>query len=64
MYHKIFFDFISIDKIEFLGKIKAECIVKKRKNKRIIIIFKVNKGQNGKKNILNHYDEHNERNKS
>ena len=51
MYHKIFFNFISIDKIEFLGKIKIECVVKKRKNKMLIIICKVNKGQNGKKHI-------------
>ena len=64
MYHKIFFNFISIDKIEFLGKIKIECVVKKRKNKKLIIICKVNKGQNDKKTILNHCDGHNERNKS
>ena len=64
MYHKIFFNFISIDKIEFLGKIKIECVVKKRKNKKLIIICKVNKRQNSKKNIFNHCDEYNERNKS
>ena len=64
MYHKKIFNFISIDKIEFSGKIKIECVVNKRKNKKPIIICKVNKGQNGKKNILNHYNGHNERNKS
>ena len=64
MYHKIIFNFILIDKIEFLGKIKIECVVKKTKNKKLIIICKVNKWQNGKKNILNYCDGHNERNKS
>ena len=48
----MFFNFISIDKIEFLGKIKIECVIKKRKYKKLIIICKVNKGKNGKKNIL------------
>ena len=64
MYHKFFSNFISIDKIEFLGKIKIEHVVKKRKNKKVIIICKVNKGQNGKKNILNYCDGYNEENKS
>ena len=41
---KKFSNFLPIDEIEFLGKIKIECIVKKRKNKKIIIIYKVNKG--------------------
>ena len=49
MYHKFFSNFISIDKIEFLGKIKIEHVVKKRKNKKVIITCKVNKEQNGKK---------------
>ena len=49
MYHKIIFNFILIDKIEFSGKIKIECVVNKRKNKKPIIICKVNKWQNGKK---------------
>ena len=49
MYHKIFSNFISIDKIELLDKIKIECVVKKRKDKKVIIMYKVNKGQNDKK---------------
>ena len=34
MYHKIFSNFISIDKIDFLGKIKIEYIVKKEKEQK------------------------------
>ena len=48
---QFFFNFISVDKIEFIGKVKIECLVKKRKNKKLIVVCKVNKGQNGK-NIL------------
>ena len=48
---QFFFNFISIDKIEFIGKVKIEYVAKKRKNKKLIVICKVNKGQNGQKDI-------------
>ena len=59
----LFFNCISIDKIGCIGKIKIKFVAKKIKNKNLIVICKVNKGQNCKKYILN-CDGNKERDKS
>ena len=55
----LFSNFISIDKIGCIGKIRIECVAKKRKNRNLIAICKVNKGQDCKKTL--NCDGHKER---
>ena len=45
----LFFNFISIDKIGCIGKIRIKFVAKKRKNKNLTAICKVNKEKNCKK---------------
>ena len=44
----LFSNFMSIGKVECIDKIRIKCIAKKRKNKKLIAIYKVDKGQNCK----------------